>query len=217
MKEVPGPTIKRLVQYYRYLDELERKDGEQVISSVMLGKGVGVSATQIRKDLSYLGHLGCKGIGYDVMTLKCKLKEKIGFNRNWPTVLIGAGNLGRALVHYDKFKKLGLNIIEIFDCDLSKIGNMVNGLCVRSSKELVGVITENEIKIAVIAVPAAEAPLVANTLIKAGIKAIWNFAPVPLKLSEDIIVMSEDLSSGIGSLFFRLNNEDTTLLSEMEQ
>jgi len=174
---------------------------------VELGRGVGVTATQVRKDFSYLGQLGCKGIGYEIEALKKNLEEIIGFNRSWPAVLIGAGNLGRALVYYDKFRELGLKITEIFDCDLNKIGNTVNGIKVRSCKEMEEVILEKGIQIGVIAVPASEARGVANRMVKAGIKAIWNFAPVPLNPGKEIVVISEDLSSGIGSLFFRLKNQ----------
>lgn len=208
MKDVPEPTIKRLVQYYRYLEELLKRseDGEKVISSVMLGEGVGVPATQVRKDLSYFGQLGCKGVGYEIASLKRKLEKIIGFNERWPVVLVGAGNLGRALVYYDRFKELGLNIVEVFDCDLNKIGNMVNGIKVKSTKEMKKIIKERDIKIAVITVPAEEAVIVAKNLIEAGIKAIWNFAPIPLNF-EEIIIISEDLSSGIGSVFYKLKQK----------
>lgn len=204
MKDVPGPTIRRLILYYRYLEELAKKDPDRKISSVALGKGVGVTATQVRKDLSYFGPLGLKGVGYEVGSLKNRLEKIIGFNRNWEVALVGAGNLGRALVYYQKFKDLGLNIVEVFDCDLNKIGNMINGITVKSTKEMQRIIFERGIKIAVIAVPAGEAQQVAEELVKAGVRAIWNFAPVPLDLDSEIIVISEDLSSGIGSLIYRL-------------
>lgn len=204
MKDVPGPTIRRLILYYRYLEELAKKDPDRKISSVALAKGVGVTATQVRKDLSYFGPLGLKGVGYEVGSLKNRLEKIIGFNRNWEVALVGAGNLGRALVYYQKFKDLGLNIVEVFDCDLNKIGNMINGITVKSTKEMQRIIFERGIKIAVIAVPAEEAQQVAEELVKAGVRAIWNFAPVPLDLDSEIIVISEDLSSGIGSLIYRL-------------
>lgn len=204
MKDVPGPTIRRLILYYRYLEELAKKDPDRKISSVALAKGVGVTATQVRKDLSYFGPLGLKGVGYEVGSLKNRLEKIIGFNRNWEVALVGAGNLGRALVYYQKFKDLGLHIVEVFDCDLNKIGNMINGITVKSTKEMQRIIFERGIKIAVIAVPAGEAQQVAEELVKAGVRAIWNFAPVPLDLDSEIIVISEDLSSGIGSLIYRL-------------
>lgn len=207
MKDVPGPTIRRLILYYRYLEELAKKDPDRKISSVALGKGVGVTATQVRKDLSYFGPLGLKGVGYEVGSLKNRLEKIIGFNRNWEVVLVGAGNLGRALVYYQKFKDLGLNIVEVFDCDLNKIGNMINGITVKSTKEMQRIIFKRGIKIAVIAVPAEEAQQVAEELVKAGVRAIWNFAPVPLDLDREIIVISEDLSSGIGSLIYRLKKQ----------
>ncbi len=204
MNEVPGPTVKRLVLYYNYLEALIEMGEKKIISSGQLGRAVGVQATQIRKDLSYFGALGCKGIGYEVESLKRSLEKIIGFNESRPVALIGAGNLGQALVYYDKFRELGLDIIEIFDCDLSKIGNLVRGIKVKSTKEMVEVIRNRGIRIAVISVPAEDAQTVSEELVEAGIKAIWNFAPIPLKLDNDIIVISEDLSTGIGSLFFKL-------------
>lgn len=206
MKGVPAPTVKRLVLYYHYLEELIRNEREQIISSVEMGKGVGVSGAQVRKDLSYFGSLGCKGVGYQVSTLRKQLSKIIGFNQRWPVVLIGAGNLGRALVYYDKFRELGLEIVEIFDCDLNKIGNRVANIPVKSNKEMDELIRRKGIKISVIAVPAEEAQQVAESLVRAGIQAIWNFAPVYLKLSKDVVVIAEDLSSGIGCLIYNLKN-----------
>lgn len=205
MNGIPGPTINRLILYHNYLDKLLRKnDDNETISSVQLGRAVGVSATQVRKDLSYCGPLGCRGIGYEIGSLKNNLGKIIGFDKKWPAALIGAGNLGRALVYYEKFKELGLNIVEIFDYDLNKIGNMVNGVKVSSTKNMVKIIRDEEIRIAILTVPADSAQEVAEKIINAGIKAIWNFAPVPLDLDDEVIVFSEDLSAGIGNIFFQL-------------
>lgn len=204
MNNIPCPTVKRLVLYYHYLETLFDNTEDKVISSGKLGKGVGVTSAQVRKDLSYFGQLGHKGVGYEINSLKKRLKKIIGFDQKWPVVLIGAGNLGRALVYYKKFQELGLDIVDIFDCDLNKIGNMVNGIKVKSTKEMTEVIRKREIKIAVLAVPGKEARAVAWKLVDAGITAIWNFAPVPLQFGDEIVVVSEDLSSGIGILFFNL-------------
>lgn len=203
MREIPGPTIKRLILYYRFLEQLAEEE-DRIFSSVTLGKAVGVSATQVRKDLSYFGSLGHKGLGYKADDLRKSLEKIIGFNKTWEVALVGAGNLGRALVYYQKFRDLGLKITEIFDCDLAKIGNMVNGIVVKSTKEMTTVIAEKGIRIAIIAVPESEAQLLAEKLVGAGVKAIWNFAPVPLAFEEEIIVIYEDLSTGIGSLVYRL-------------
>lgn len=206
MKDVPQPTIERLVIYYRYLKKLVAIDEEKVIPSLKLGKSVGVSAAQVRKDLSYFGEFGCKGVGYNVRTLKLCLERILGFNKSWPIILVGAGNLGRALVNYHGFKMMGFHIVEIFDCDLNKIGNRVGGLTVRSTKEIATFVNEKNIKIAVVAVPADEAQIVAEKLVDSGIKAIWNFAPVILKMNKDVIVYYEDMACSLVSLAYRLQH-----------
>ncbi|MTI59721.1 MAG: redox-sensing transcriptional repressor Rex [Firmicutes bacterium] len=203
---VPGPTIRRLVLYYRFLEEMTKRKEEEVISSALLGDGVGVTAAQVRKDLSYFGKLGCKGVGYDIRGLKKFLEKIIGFDRYWSVALIGAGNLGQALISYKKFCQLGFNIVEVFDNDLSKIGNRVGKLEVKNIKDLSKVISKKGIKIAILTIPVSAAQETAQLLIEVGIKAIWNFAPLPLKVSDDVLVIMEDLSSGIGSLIYNLKN-----------
>lgn len=207
MDGVPQPTIERLVIYYRYLKKLAAHDDDKVISSLDLGHSVGVSAAQVRKDLSYFGEFGCKGVGYNVSNLKKSLEQILGFNRNWPIVLVGAGNIGRALVNYPGFKVMGLNIIAIFDCDLDKIGNRVGGLIVKSNKEIERVIKDKGVELAIIAVPVDEAQGVAEKLVKAGIKAIWNIAPVTLKLPDNVLVYYEDLASSLVTLTYRLSQK----------
>ncbi len=210
---VPRPTIERLVTYYRYLERLVQTGEQEIVSSTQLGNGVGVSAAQVRKDLSYFGEFGYKGVGYDVQNLKNCLERILGFNQSWPIILVGTGNIGRALVNYPGFKLMGLNIVEIFDCSLDKIGNMVGNLTVRSNKEINRVVTEKKIKLAIISVPAQEAQPVAERLVNLGIKAIWNFAPVSLKLPDDVIVYYEDLASSLVSLTYHLAQDDQSIAS----
>ena len=207
MKGVPRATIKRLVIYYRCLSKMAKQDNHEVISSLNLGKKVGISAAKVRKDLSYFGDFGCKGVGYNVDELKRSLAKILGFNEACSMVLVGAGNLGRALVNFQEFKKMGLNIVEIFDNDLNKIGNKVGKFVVKSSKKLKKVVTEKDIEIGIIAVTPDEAQPVADKLVEAGIAAIWNFAPVSLKIPEDVIVYYEDLSSSIVTLNYRLHHK----------
>lgn len=206
MKGVPQPTIQRLVSYYRYLKKLVELDEEKVICSQKLGAAVGTSSAQVRKDLSYFGEFGCKGVGYDIFSLKNSLEKILGLNEGWSAILVGAGNLGRALVNYQGFKKMGLNIVGVFDCDLNKIGNKVGDLVVKSDREIAAVVDKEEAKIAILAIPDSEAQEVAEQLVDAGVKAIWNFAPVPLQLSDGVIVYYEDLASSIVTLIYRLND-----------
>jgi redox-sensing transcriptional repressor len=206
MKGVPQPTIHRLVAYYRCLKRLAENGDETVICSSKLGEDVGTSSAQVRKDLSYFGEFGCKGVGYDIQELKKCLEKILGLNKTWSVILIGAGNLGRALINYQGFKRMGLDIVEVFDYDLDKIGNRVNYMTVKNIKDLEEVVSQRDIKIAVLAIPVDDAQQVAERLVKVGIKAIWNFAPTPLKLPEDVVVYYEDLASSLVTLVYSLNN-----------
>ncbi|MEC9488453.1 MAG: redox-sensing transcriptional repressor Rex, partial [Halanaerobium sp.] len=174
-QQIPKTTIERLPLYYRCLGKLEKKDIE-VVSSKELGDQLGIPSTQVRKDLSYYGEFGRRGVGYEVTDLQRHLEKILGLNQTWPIVLIGAGNLGRALVNYEGFKRLGLQFELVFDADLGKIGNRIGNLEVYSIKELDERLENKSVRIGVIAVPAASAQEVANLLVKTGIKAIWNFS-----------------------------------------
>lgn len=206
MKEkiaIPKTTVERLPLYYRSLVKLSKLDVE-VISSKELGDRIGVPSTQVRKDLSYYGEFGRRGVGYEVKALLKHLERILGLDNYWPIVLIGAGNLGRALVNYEGFRKLGLEIKAVLDSDLNKIGNSIFGIPVQSMKNLKEVVKESNIEMGIIAVPAVFAQEVANELVTAGVKAIWNFAPSRIIVPDDVEVKNEDLSVGIVGLVYHL-------------
>lgn len=201
---IPKATIERLPLYYRCLEKISAYEEDEVVSSRELGEHLGIPPTQVRKDLSYYGEFGRRGVGYHVEDLKKSLAKILGINKTWPAVLVGAGNLGRALVNYEGFQKMGLQITDVIDSDLDKIGNKVGDITVRSSKDLEEIVKTRQIKIGIIAVPASAAQDVTDLLIAAGIKSIWNFAPIRLVVPEGIIVRNEDLSVGITSLIYHL-------------
>lgn len=206
MKEkmaIPKTTIERLPLYYRCLTKLLKLEVE-VISSKELGDRIGVPSTQVRKDLSYYGEFGRRGVGYEVKGLLKHLERILGLDNQWPIVLIGAGNLGRALVNYEGFRRLGLEVKAVLDADLSKIGNRISGIEVQSMKRLEEIVDEHKIEMGIIAVPAVFAQEVADQLVNAGIKAIWNFAPTRIIVPEDVEVKNEDLSVGIVGLVYHL-------------
>ncbi len=208
MKErqnIPKATIERLPLYYRCLDKLVTFEEVEVVSSKDLGGRLGIPSTQVRKDLSYYGEFGRRGVGYNVVELKKSVGKILGVDKLWPAVLVGAGNLGRALVNYSSFEMMGLEISHVFDSDLSKIGNSINNIPVKSTKILEKIVEEEEIKLGVITVPAEAAQEVATEMVEAGIKAIWNFAPTRLYVPEDIVVKNEDLAVGIVSLIYHLS------------
>lgn len=202
---IPKATIERLPLYYRCLDKMETFEDIEVVSSKELGGKLGIPSTQVRKDLSYYGEFGRRGVGYDVSGLKKSIGKILGVNRIWPAVLVGAGNLGRALVNYEGFVKMGLKITSVLDADLVKIGNKIGEITVESMKELDTIVKEGNIEIGIIAVPASAAQEVANQLVEAGIKSIWNFAPTRLLVPDEVIVRNEDLAVGIVSLIYHLS------------
>lgn len=202
---IPKATVERLPLYYRCLDKLETFEDAYVVSSKELGGKLGIPSTQVRKDLSYYGEFGRRGVGYDIGDLKKSIGKILGVDKSWPALLIGAGNLGRALVNYEGFSKMGLKITNVLDADLSKIGNKIGRITVQSMKELNRIVQENNIELGIITVPASAAQQVADQLVDAGIKAIWNFAPTRLILPEDIAVRNEDLAVGIVSLIYHLS------------
>jgi redox-sensing transcriptional repressor len=202
--KIPDLTIKRLIRYYRYLNKIKLSNGE-VILSLDIAKQVGVAASQVRKDLSYLGGLGRKGVGYEITTLKESLAHTLGFDKLSPIIIVGAGNLGRALCSYENFTKIGVKVTAIFDNDLDKIGNKVNHLEVKNIKTLESFICANKIKIAALTVTPSTGKEIAERLNSGGIKYIWNFAPITLSFPEGARVLSVDLSSCLGSLICQIN------------
>ncbi|MBM7557576.1 redox-sensing transcriptional repressor Rex [Halanaerobacter jeridensis] len=203
----PATTIERLPLYYRCVQKLASKEVE-VISSQELGEMIGIPSTQVRKDLSYYGEFGRRGVGYEVDNLVKNLERILGLNESWDLVLVGAGNLGQALVNYGGFKKLGLNINYALDIDENKIGNKLGNAEIHDIDELEELVTENNINIAVLAVPDEDAQQIADRLIEAGVKAIWNFVPVRLDVPDEIEVRNEDLSIGLISLTYYLSNQN---------
>jgi redox-sensing transcriptional repressor len=205
LKNIPRATIERLPLYYRYLDKVSTFEDIEVVSSKDIGGRLGIPSTQVRKDLSYYGEFGRRGVGYDVQDLKKSVGKILGANKRWPAIMVGAGNLGRALVNYEGFKKMGLEITAILDADLSKIGNKIGSITIQSMKNLKRAIIENNVRLGIMVVPANAAQEVADKLVEAGIKAIWNFAPVRFVVPDDIQVRNEDLAVGIVSLIYHLS------------
>jgi redox-sensing transcriptional repressor len=177
----------------------------EVVSSKDLGGKLDIPSTQVRKDLSYYGEFGRRGVGYNVNDLKKSVGKILGVDRIWPAVLVGAGNLGRALVNYRSFAMMGFEISHVLDNDLDKIGNVINERQVESVQDIEKIVAENEIKLGVIAVPSSAAQEVAEQMVEAGIKAIWNFAPTRLYVPNEIEVKNEDLAVGIVSLIYHLS------------
>ncbi len=188
--KIPEATIKRLSIYIRCLRKLEEQ-GTQVVSSNDLGDVCCINSAQIRKDLSYFGEFGVRGVGYDIKKLQDDIKEVLGLNRTWKSILVGVGNLGRALLHYPSFEEDGYKWVGAFDVDKSIIGEKVSeNIEVSDFNEInKDVIERLSPDFAVITTPADVAQEVVDKLIELGISAFLNFAPVKIKVDENKIIL----------------------------
>lgn len=204
-RRISESTIHRLSLYYRLLSVLE-KESKETVSSKELAKREKLTPAQVRKDLSFFGSFGTRGLGYPVAELKRRIGEILGLDRQWSVALIGVGNIGSALVGYKEFQRQGFNIKLIFDNDQRKIGSNHKGIVVADIKNLEKELRENRIEIVVIAVPATVAQYIVDDVVKAGIKAILNFAPVNLKVPEDVFLRNENMSMELEYLSFALVN-----------
>ncbi len=189
--QIPDVVIGRLPIYLLKLNQLLR-EGQKVVSSAQLAEMIGIPATQIRKDLSWFGGFGKQGSGYDVVHLLDQLNTILNLNRIWQVVLVGAGNLGKAVVEYDGFRRKGFEICAVFDNEPKRIGSQIGHLFVQDVENLAAYVKENDILVAALAVPASAAPGVADLLVKAGVRAILNYAPVTLRLPKEVAVSYVD-------------------------
>ncbi|HHT48394.1 MAG TPA: redox-sensing transcriptional repressor Rex [Firmicutes bacterium] len=199
----PKATISRFPMYFRVLTEYNHQN-IALVSSEEMARKVGVTSSQIRKDLSYFGSLGIRGAGYDVAYLLAKIKEILGMDKKRRLAIIGAGKLGLALAGYTGLKQHGLEVAALFDIDQSKWGTTSGQLTVFPLTALASQKEELGMEIAVLTVPGAVAQTVANMAVQAGFKALWNFAPVRLVVPKNVIVQYEDLVVGILTLSHHL-------------
>jgi len=181
----PDVVVRRLPLYARSLRYLLR-DGILSVSSQELGERINVTAAQIRKDLSYFGEFGKQGIGYDVERLLNQIEHILGIDRAWAVALIGAGQLGEALIRYEGFREQGIHIAAVFDANTQKIGKSVGGIIIEHSDSISTVLPQRNIQMAIIAVPADRAQQVANVLIKANVRAILSYAPTVIQVPEGV-------------------------------
>jgi redox-sensing transcriptional repressor len=200
---IPLPSLKRLPRYLNVLEEF-LEEGVETISANDIASKLDLKPIQIRKDMAFTGIAGKPKVGYRTAELVSKLKEYLGWNKTTDAILVGAGSLGTALLGYQGFEKRGLNILAAFDSDPLKKGELRYGVPVKPIEELHGFIRGNRIRLAIIAVPGRNAQEVADKLVDAGIKGIWNFSPAEIQVPSGIVVKREDLSEGLAVLFVRL-------------
>ena len=207
-KRISESTIHRLSMYYRALSLLE-KENYETVSSKELAKREKLTPAQVRKDLSFFGSFGTRGLGYNVSELKGKIASILGIDREWKVGLIGLGNIGSALVSYKEFVRQGFNIVKLFDNDQRKIGSNHKGIIVSDINNLEQEIKDAGIEMIVIAVPATVAQYMVDDVVAAGVKAILNFAPINLKVPDDVYLRNENMSMELEYLSFAMVNNHT--------
>ncbi len=203
---IPEPTLVRLTIYGRCLNDLI-EEGATLVASDELAHRAGVNAAQVRKDLSYLGSFGRRGVGYDVRHLSDRIATAMGLTKERGFIIVGAGRLGSALMGYDGFNKKGFRAAAAFDADINKVGQAIGSVTIRDINELSSFVQANGTEIGIITVPASFAQSVADSLVKAGIKAILNFAPIVIKVPAGIRYRQVELSSEMEVLAHYLNSQ----------
>ncbi|WP_026886574.1 redox-sensing transcriptional repressor Rex [Clostridium beijerinckii] len=207
-KNISMAVIKRLPKYHRYLEELMKNEVDR-ISSKELGEKIGFTASQIRQDLNCFGDFGQQGYGYNVKELYTQISAILGLDRGYEAALVGAGNIGQAVSNYSRFENLGFKISAIFDANPKLIGMKIRDVEIMDIDEMESILEEQKIDIGIICVPRKNAQVVADELIKGGIRAIWNFAPVDLIVPDHVKVENVHLSESLLTLIYLLNESES--------
>jgi len=201
---VPNPAVRRLSLYLRQLESFKKKD-RRTISSKQLGESLGLTDAQVRKDFAYFGQFGHPGIGYRVDDLIAQVKRILGTDKTWNVLLVGAGNLGRALLAYKGFDQKGFRLVAVFDADPAKVGKKQGSFTIQGLPDLATTVQKQNIKLAMIAVPADNAQDVADQLVAAGVRGLLNFAPVSITVPPDVALNAVDLAVQLEQLSFQVS------------
>ena len=202
---IPDATVARLPVYLRCLS---MRAGTGTCSSEDLARTAGVNAAQVRKDLSFLEAQGVRGVGYDVDDLRLQIRKALGLTHEFPIVIVGAGNLGRALANYGGFVEWGFSVAAIVDVDARKVGSRISGTIVESMTELEEIVSKHGIEIGIIATPSMQAQSVGERLSSAGVRSILNFAPTVISV-EGVEVRRVDLSTELQILAYHLQERES--------
>lgn len=206
LREFPDATVSRLPTYRRSLVELI-SEGETTVSSAELAELAGVNAAKVRKDLSYLGTHGVRGVGYDTEGLLQQIDLALGLGQEAPVVIVGMGNLGQALARYGAFRSKGFPVVALVDASSSKVGTIVEGIEVSAFEDLDQTVAERQITVGIVATPASSAQLVADALVRSGIRSILTFAPTVLQVPDSVPVRKVDLSTELQILGYYQQRE----------
>jgi redox-sensing transcriptional repressor len=207
VKRIADSTVRRLSAYLRFLEDFETR-GLSTISSEELANRGGATSAQVRKDLSFFGSFGKRGLGYSVPELAGRLREILGLGKEWRVIIVGAGKIGAALAQYRGFRQRGFNILAAYDNSTDKIGRKLEGIPVRDIDHLERDIQRDKPDIVVLTVPGEEAQKVVDRVVKAGVKAILNFAPAQLHATADVTIKTVNMAMELEGLSFALTNRD---------
>jgi redox-sensing transcriptional repressor len=207
VKHIAESTVRRLSLYLRFLEDFEAQ-GNKTISSGELASLGGTTSAQVRKDLSFFGSFGKRGLGYSVSALSQSIRAILGLERQWRVIIVGAGKIGAALAQYKGFRERGFSVVGVYDVDGARIGRSLDGLTVKDQSMLEADITALKPEMALIAVPGEAAQAVADRLVAAGMHAILNFAPAPLHVPADVTLRSVNMAVELESLSYALVNRD---------
>ena len=202
-REIPEASLRRLPVYHHLLEEFMIA-GVPFVSCSVIGRALNLEPTQVRKDIEATGIIGKPKVGYPLPALVHSIEEFLGWNNTKEAILAGAGSLGSALLGYEKFRQFGINIVAAFDSDPNKIGQTIHGKEVLAMDALTDFAHRRHLHLGVITTPAASAQSVADLMVAGGIRAIWNFAPVHLRVPDLVILQNEDLYHSLASLSFKL-------------
>jgi redox-sensing transcriptional repressor len=203
LAKISEPTLRRLPGYYRYFRELQTS-GALLVSCAMVGRDLSIDPTLVRKDLESIAAVGRRRVGFVLSDLVRGIENSLGYNGLNRAFLMGAGNLGTALLGYKKFREYGLQIVAVFDAAPSRVGERLHDLEVQPLERLPELAREWNAQIGIVTVPVAHAQQAVNLLVANGIRAIWNFAPVRVQVPPDVIVQSEDLYRSLATLSYKL-------------
>lgn len=199
-------SIKRMPMYLRVLKRMS--EDSEVASATKVAEELCLEPIVVRKDLELAGITGRPGVGYPILDLIGGIENLLGWNNLSDAVLVGCGSLGTALLGYQGFSGYGMNIVCAFDTDSYKVGTSIHGKKVMPLNKLASLVTRMHIQIGVISVPKEHAQAIADTMVRAGIRAIWNFAPVKLNVPESVVVQNEDLAEGLAALSVKLTHQN---------
>jgi len=207
VKRIADSTVRRLSIYLRFLEEFEER-GLATVSSDALARRGGTTSAQVRKDLSFFGSFGKRGLGYSVPELATALREILGLGKEWRVVIIGAGKIGAALAQYRGFRQRGFHIVAAYDTNAEKIGRELEGIQVRNMNRLEADVARERPDIAVLAIPSEGAQAALDRVVRAGIRAVLNFAPIQLNAPADVTVKTVNMAMELEGLTFALTNRD---------